>query len=343
MIDKLTLSADAILAITQPEKLFTKEEYSKEFLRLRKHWHPDVNDDPKANDVFIHIISLAEEAKTKILTDSWNGDATLHFNTSSKNYRLKYHKCRDFELGKMYIGSTTVAYVLDEANEDLFKNGVRAVKGIKYPKAKFKEEFAKLFPNIKFHDKTDIGHVVVMDKPKGSVLLQDLIDYMPPNTIDPKHVAWIVSSLYNIATFLDFVGISHNSILPTTVFVDPEKHSVSLLGGWWYSVNVGSKLKAIPTELTKVLPSEVFKEKTAKSSYDRLAVKGVAIGCLGDPTLVGSKLLVSKDIPKPLLNWIRTPSSGTAVEEYTGWDTALEKSFGKKKFIKFDFDITKIY
>jgi hypothetical protein len=87
----------------------------------------------------------------------------------------------------------------------------------------------------------------------------------------------------------------------------------------------------------------VFKEKKAKTSYDRLAIKGVGIGCLGDSTLIGSRLLMDKDIPKPFLTWLRSPSLANAIKEYEGWDKALESSFGKKKFIKLDVNINDVY
>lgn len=110
-----------------------------------------------------------------------------------------------------------------------------------------------------------------------------------------------------------------------------------------YATKAGNKLRAVPRELLKVLPNEIFDNKISKTKYDRLAVKGVAIGCLGDPTLVGSKLLTNKDLPKPFLNWIRMSSSMTAIEEYNGWDEAMIKSYGKRKFIEFKFNINDIY
>ena len=345
MIDVLKFSADKILAIIEPEDLFTLDGIKVEFMCLRKSWHPDYSDDPRANDVFDRINKLHKTAITRMENDSWNGPASLQFTTSNgKTFRFKYRSYRPFELGKMYIGTTTIIYVIDEANKDLYQAGVKAIKDIKYPKERFRKEFKNAFPSLILNEKTDIGYVVVMHKPKGSVLLQDLIEYFPDNKIDPKHVAWIVGALYNITTFLDFICVTHNAILPTTLFVDPKEHTVAVLGGWWYSVKVGDKIKAVPTELKKILPNEVFDKKIAKSSYDRTAVKGTAIGCLGDPSLVGSRLLLNKDIPKPMLNWLRAPSSdGPAYTEFAGWDETLIKSFGKRKFIKLDVDINDIY
>jgi hypothetical protein len=345
MTDPMDLSAEQLLAIdiSAPEKIFTLDKFEFEFRKLRRKWHPDVNASEQANEVFVHIMNLAETAKGRIATDSWNGRASLKFTTASgKTFRFQYRKFRAFELGRMYIGTHKVVYVIDGENEDLYRNGIRMIESIRYPNDKFKKEFSRFLPNIVLKEKTDVGYVVVMDKPEGAVLLQDLIDYMS-DPIDPKHVAWVTSSLYNTVTFLDHVGICHNSILPTTVFIDPKNHALFLLGGWWYATKKGDKLKAIPSELTKVLPSKVFDDKIASSTYDRQAVKCVAISCLGDSTLVGSRLLTNKEIPNAMLTWLRTPSGDDSVEEYEGWYKVLEKSFGKRKFVELNVDINEIY
>lgn len=346
-MDPMSLSAEQILGIDPktPEKLFTKEGFKVQFLRLRKKWHPDTSTLDNTDVVFAHLMDLAETAKGKIATNTWAGEAAIEFSThDNKTFRFRYKTMHEFELGKMYIGDKTLMYVLDADQEDLFDAGIKMIREIKYPNSKLEAEFKRFFPKIKLVDKkTSIGLVAVFEKPEGTVLLQDLIDYMPDSRIDPKHVAWITSSLYNVATFLDHVGICHNSILPTTVFVDPKNHAAFLLGGWWFATKTGDALKAIPRELLKVLPNKIFDDKTADTLYDRQAVKGVAVGCLGDPTLVGMSLLSRTDIPSSLVNWIRSPSGPDAVKEYSGWEKTLEKSFGKRKFIKLDIDINDIY
>jgi len=342
----LNFSAKEILQIetNKPEKLFSLDGFDLELKRLRGKWHPDTNSDPKATDVFVHLMALAETAKGRITTNSWNGQASLKYTTrSGKSFRFAYRSFRTFELGRMYIGSKYVLYVIDSTNKDLYNNGVKAMKNIKYENTKFEKEFKGLMPNIVRNDETDIGYVVVMNKPKGSVLLQDLIEFLPNKMLPPKHTTWVVSSLYNIAMFLNHSGITHNSILPSTVFVNPKEHTCMLLGGWWYSVKDDAKLKAMPSELIKILPSKLFVDKTANTCYDRQAVKAVAIGCLGDPTLGGSKLIFNKDIPNEIVRWIRTPSKSSALEEYSGWISTLERSYGKRKFTNFDYDISQLY
>lgn len=329
--------------VNNPEKLFSMDNIDIELKRLRKKWHPDFNDSPDAKDVFSHITQLNIAAKIRIKTDTWSGKATLLYTTSLGNtFKFKYKKCNEFELGKMYIGEQYVAYVISEKNQDLFNNGVKSINNINYPDAKMKSEFKKLMPSIKQTGKTNIGYVMIMPKPKNAVLLSDLLDFLPDNKIDPKHTAWITSSLYNIAMFLNHSGITHNSILPSTVFVDVDQHMCYLLGGWWYSVKADTKLIAMPSELTKTLPKEIISKKISSTIYDRQSIKALSVKCLGDKA-GGSKLLFDKNIPKPFLNWVRTPSITSALDEYAGWIKALESSYGERKFVKFETDITNIY
>lgn len=344
-MDPTTLTAEQILRIKEPEKLFNKDDFKVQLLRLRKRWHPDVSSLERAEAVFKHISILATSAKNKIAENRWVGEAEISFSThADKTFRFRYKTVREFELGKMYIGQIVVMFVFNNGNDDLFRNGVSAIRGIKYPNAKMREEFSRLFPDIILAaEKTSIGSVLVVKKPEGAVLLQDLIDYLPEGRIDPKHVAWITSSLYNIVTFLDHMQTCHNSIIPSSIFIDPKNHAVFLLGGWWYSTVSGSDLKALPGELLRALPSKVVKKKKAHSVYDRQAVKSVAIACLGDPTLTGMSLLSKKDIPAPMLNWIRSPSMNDAISEYAGWEKILEKSFGKRKFVEFAINIDDMY
>lgn len=345
MPDYLKLTAEEILQIDlqNPEKIFSLDNFTKEFFRIRKQWHPDYNVNPKAKDVFQHLMLMSETAKKRIASNTWNGNASLQYTTTAgKTFRFKYTSMREFELGKMYIGKQHVIYVIESKNKDLYDNGVKAIRGIKYSAKKFENQFKSLFPKIIQSGETDIGSVLVIDKPKDFVLLQDLLDFLPDNTLPPKHTAWVLSSMYNIAMFLNHLGITHNSIMASTIFVDPSNHSCMLLGGWWYSVKQNTKLKAIPSELIKILPKKLFTDKKAKPCYDSQAIKAVAINCLGDSTLGGSKLLFNHDIPKQIVNWIRTPASDSALKEYEGWVNALENSYGERKFIKFTTDISQI-
>lgn len=346
MNNLLNLTAEQILSIPvdNPEHIFSINEFKSQKMKIRSKWAPDRNRHTKATQVFQHLQKMFKVAETKIENNEWGGNSTILFTAySGKQYELKYYKMHKFELGKMYIAKETIMYVVDEKYGDLFKNAIKRMDGIKYIDGRIANEFQRLMPELKLHTKADIGFVLVIKKPPGAILMQDFIDHIQNNKIPPRHVAWIVNSLYNISVFFEMQGLCHNALMSTTLFIDPQNHAIFPLGGWWYSSVEGDRLKSIPSKLVPILPPTIFKEKKSHTEYDRDAIKALAIQCLGDDTLVGSKLLSDKDIPNRITNWLRMPSIGTALMEYKEWEDILFKSFGKRKFIKCNLTFDHIY
>jgi hypothetical protein len=339
------LTADDILRVNARSihTIVDYDTHAYQFKKLRSIWHPDRNNDPLAGDVMRHLNMLVIEAEQQVADGTWHGHARITFTAKSTGtfYSFKYIMCEPFELGTTYISSNYVAYVFDSANADLAKDGVAMLNSITYPKAVMETEFKPSFPEVEGSYDADIGYVVVLKKQPSTVRLHELVAHQG-GAIDPKHVAWMVSCMINITTFLDFVGITHNSILPSTIFVDVERHSCMLVGGWWYSARTDTKLKAMPSIVANSLPSAIMKSKIADTKVDRQSVKRTMLYALGDPTMSGSRLYANTDIPKPMLGWLRSPCSDTAIKDYQSWDNQLNLSFGKRKFIKFDSDISSI-
>lgn len=342
----MTLTAEQILAIPKdtPEKLFSQSNFRAEYKRFMKIWHPDRNDNPKADQVCARLGQLFAAAEDKNFDNNWVLDGELAFVAADKKYKLKYLKMHTTDVGKMYIGHKNIAYVFDKLNNDLFISSHRLIDSIKFPNTKFKDEFDRFLPSGSYRKfNADIGPVLLIDKTPDVVSLRDLIDFMPDKKLHPKHVAWIISSTINILAFLEHAKICHNAITTESVFVSPKYHSIVLLGGWWFSTRTHDKLVAIPNKLRNVIPKEVLVDKQSNTLYDLYGLKAMAIECLGDPSLIGSKLLMNKDIPKPLIHWLRTPPANSAKKEYAVWSNVLKESFGERKFFKFATDITNIY
>lgn len=346
MKDIIDFTATEILAIKveQPEKLFTVDNLTTEKRRLATKWHPDKCKLDQADQVFAHIQNLFKSAEDHIEKNCWNGPATLQYTTKDgSTFKLKYRRVMELEVGKMYIGMKHLAYVITPDYEDLFRNGIKMINNIKYPKPKFEEQFKRQMPNVIKASETNIGFVVVMEKTDELVLLKDLLDYLPNNKLDPRHVAWIMSTLCNIACFLELNDIAHGAISPSTFWVSPKHHSGVLLGGWWYARPAGEKLLALPAESINILPKEVFVDKVGKTTYDRKLIKALGLECLGDKSHSGSTLLRDSSIPSTVLNWLRGANQPTAVDEYSKWGKARDDGFGPRKFVDLIVDINQIY
>jgi hypothetical protein len=340
-----TLTAEYILKIPKdkPEKLFTYDSYIRESKVLLKIWHPDVCDHTDADKVTAHINVLVKVAKEKIAKNNWSINAVFEFISDGTTYRMKYKKHHSFELGDMYIGDTKVIYIIKDEYKKLSDNAINIIANLRYASDKMKQEFQKYVPHYLTYYTANCGQVIVINKTKDLLLLHDVIEHYENHIIPKKHAMWVISSLYNISAFLEFNKITHNAISPMTVFISPEFHSVTLLGGWWYTRKNGEKLLGIPGSLMSLFPKSVIESKLAESKCDRLLIKGTAIKCLGDDTMTGSKLLSSKELPSALVHWLRQPSNKTAVDEYKAWMQILIDTMGPRKFIDLQLTVNDIY
>lgn len=346
MIDIKKLTSGDILSIPNdaPEKLYTITNIKYEYRVLAAGWHPDRNSNKQAEEVFKHIKLLYELAEERIEKGLWNGPSEISF-TSKDNttYRFKYRCIHELEIGKMYIGKTKLLYVIDPDFEDLFRNGIKMIGQIKYPAPKYEEQFKRQMPNIIKSVVADIGLCVIMEKTEDLVLLRDLLDYLPEHKLPIVHVAWILSTLCNLACFLEMNNIAHGAISSDTFWITPKFHSGVLLGGWFFSQFDGEQLLALPQESLSILPSNIFVDKKAKSEYDRTLIKTIGLEMLGDTSKTGSMLLKDKTVPNQILSWLRGPTAKNAIEEYKRWGKVRDDSLGPRKFVELDVDISKIY
>jgi len=348
-MDITLLTAIDILAIPleRPDKLFKQDDVVGQYRAFVSKWHPDRNGDSElSNKVFCHLKELKEKALEQIGENTWKGAGIVMFLSEEKKlFKIHYSIMHEFELGKMYIGHTKIIYVIDKQHEELFHNALIKIKTIHYPNSKFKEEFPKFMPAVhKILWHTSIGHVLVLDKTKDVVLLKDLLEFLPDKKIPPKHVAWMCNSVLNSMCFLNHIELNLNGISSSTIFISPQYHSTCLFGGWWYATKTNSKLVALPTDVLNVLTSKnLMKDKISTSENNLIALRALALECLGDRTKTGSMLLKDPTVPKEFLNWLRSPPAETPIKDYLLLEDALFQAYGKRTFVNFDIDVTKIY
>lgn len=321
----LSLSADQILAILEPEQLFTSEaNVRKEFKALAFTWHPDRNASPQATEVFAQITALHELALIHLKQGKWTIPGQMRLvDTAGVKYILRFRTRHRFELGEMLISDTVVIYILDKGNYDLFQNAGRQISNFKFANTKMETEMLKYLPVIKKTFRTQDGRdVMVVEKTPDMLLLRDVVNHFK-GKLDPKHTAWVISRLYNLTCYLEYAGISNNDISLDTCFISPLNHGTALYGGWWYSSRHGSKLTAVPARTYGLIPKGVKDSKLSQIKVDLELVRAV-----------GRELGAGvSGTPQPMVNWFKTASPGNAVTDYTLWrDKVLLDSFGKPKF-----------
>lgn len=349
-ISKLTASTILAIPITAPEKLYTGDPdvARQEWQKLSKQWHPDRKGD-KTGKVMAQINALYQMAVSKLNLGIWVNEGTVRITTKSDQiYEIKFRRRHEFELGEMYVGDKTVVFAITEDGYDLADDALARIKGFKYANDAMKLEFARYLPVIKAQNETVDRRIIVLNKTPDQLLLRDVLDHFKgdsgfPGKIDPKHVAWILSRLYNLFCYLRYSNVSHNDISPDTVFISPEHHSAALLGGWWYAGGVGERLKAVPSRTLMYAPMDLTDKKRGDATIDSELIRATGRELLGDIT-GGGRLSADPDVPRPLLNWLRGTGTSNAVEEYQTWQKqVLIDSFGQRHFTELKLTAEEIY
>lgn len=335
MIFDASISADSILAIPkdEPERLFSgalgiKDEYRQ----LAKLWHPDHNPgDPRAPAVFSHLNLLHEAGQEKLRRGSWSPPGQLLVtDVDGKYWRLNYYKRRPFELGEIFYGRRAVGFLLAAGNADRARAAAAVIRGNSFSNDAMRAEMEKYLPSITSTVMVNDGRVlVVMPKTADVYLLDDLRKALG-GSVDPRHVAWILSSLFNIACYLEYAGTVHNAFLGDTIFVSPQYHSTALLGGWWYAAKLGSPITHLPTAVHRIAPPAVLRAKKADHQLDRIAIRAVGRELLGDAT----GMSLAGRAPDPMLTFLRSPPHDSALKDYGAWRAVLESSFGPRRFVE---------
>jgi hypothetical protein len=339
-----TLTSDDILSIPvlEPERLFgTPDAVHDVYRALARRWHPDVPGG--SSDVFAHIGSLLERAKHLVDAGIWHTPGLYEFAANGKQYRVRYLRVYDFELGRVLLGKTRITYLIGKDFADLAASARKVIEGLKMPSHPDADQSMRRYlPKIAAYH--DIGSDVILsiEKPADLIRLRDLLDHLG-GKIEAKHVAWIMSRMLNHASYLEWAKLSHNDLSLDSLFVCPKDHIVCLLGGWWYATSVGTSLKGalLPARTITYGPSELISKKLASARTDGELARLTARELLGDAS--GTRLALDRDLPKPMVDWLRM-SGTSAITDYAQWrEKILPASFGPRKFVRMDVDAKDVY
>ena len=337
--DFATLTAAALLAIPEdsPGRLFagSADDVKRDYRRLAMAWHPDRNRDPMAHAVFQHIRRLYDKTACP-------GPVTLAA-ADGKTYELNYLRSHPFELGTMYVANTVVAFVVDRDHADLVRRARRTIEGLRYADDGMRRQIAGHLPACPCAGafETDRAYVIVMRKPPDLLLLRDVLDHVG-GRLDPRHAAWVVSSLLNVCCYLQYAGLTHNALSLDTCFMSPPRHGVAVLGGWWYAAEAGERMAAAPAATIAWAAHDLMDTGRADVRTDLELVRAIGRELLGD--IGGMRLARESAAPRAMIDWLRLPASDDPIEEYRTWRTqVLHDSFGARRFVELPLTQSDIY
>ena len=341
-----SLSAEMLLAIppAEPERVFSgdPETARQEFRTLASIWHPDRCPRPEATKVFQHLSRLYDAALGKLRDGIWQTPGRLWLRaTDGAEFHVRYHREREFELGRLFVGDGIVTTLVDRAHADLFRNALAVIGRLPCADAGMAAEVGRYLPEIVRCFETGAGPVLVVRKTPDLLLLRDVLDHCG-GRMDARHVAWVLSALLSLACYLDYAGIAHNAISTETYYISPQAHGGALLGGWWYAVRRGEALRAAPAATIQYAPFDVIKRRRGDCRTDLELIRALGRELLGDIT--GLRLARDKAAPPPMIDWLRLPAGACALDDYQTWQRqVLPESFGERRFVKLDLTRQDLY
>ena len=333
------IAGTRVLAALVPEEIFSgPDAVEKEYKAFAKRFHPDLKTSESNEKTFKNLNELHAKAKQKIKIGLWEIPGQLDLEASDHTkYRIRYVK--DFTSGVAtgYVGKRIVAYVFDQKYSDVADAAIRTVSSFTFPSDEVKKGMLHYLPVLKKHFKTTDGRtVLIYSKNEDQLRLKDVLDFYH-GKIDPKHVAWIMSRLCNFVCWLQkcnkIGGITHNDLSVENIFICPEMHTITVIGGWEHSVPSGSRMARVQTGRTvAVMPQSVKNSKIADIKTDLVLIRNLGLELLGDAT--GMSFIKDTTVPASFSSWLREAPTGDPVKEYKRWDKVLKASFGPRTFVK---------
>lgn len=201
------------------------------------------------------------------------------------NYMTKYE-----ENGyRGYLARENVIFVFDDAESA--RNYLNGLGRLSFPEADNK--LRRCFPSIK----TQLG---LKDGREVIVFVRNP-NFYPAEMFSPwpsEHLAWVISRMENICCELEFSGITHGDITPSSVWINPVSHEGMLFGDW-----------------RKVHPRN--------GNEDLISLRRTAI-----------ELAKNAHEPLGLYEFLNSEPSDSAFEDFSRWDLVIQEDFGGHRFIK---------
>lgn len=339
-----TLTAEQILNAKYPGDIFScdMDKLKAEYRSLVRIWHPDSHEDKDlATSVMIKLNKLYELGQQMLKDGTWKTSSYVELITlDGKLVRIRPQYEGYFELGKFYVSRTHVIYLVDRMHRRFYDNYRQRVRDLRFADTRMESEFKRFLPNIVDRFETEEFLGVVVSKPEDVIPLRLVLNYFK-GQIPDRHMAWILSSLYNLACFLYFNKLAHNGITVDNYFISPQDHNGVLLGGWWYTVPFGEKLIGAPKEVFDVMSMRVKTEKKATYETDLDSIRQIGRVLLGDP--LGTSLLRHTTLPQPVAEWLVGGSKADPFKEYELWGQTLKKGWGKREFVEMRVSLEDVY
>ncbi|MGN0606812.1 MAG: hypothetical protein ACI4JM_09850 [Oscillospiraceae bacterium] len=303
------------------------KEADKLYISLMKKYHPDVSDNPKAEEISAVITSLYNRIKK---SPKWKYDSFC-----PENFDLPYIKCYRREDGIMYYCGDSVVYRIksDAWQNNIFKISEREYRlnAEKDVNSAILKQSISALPEITDYFKMANGDLFIKAKLENDEFpLDELLDFYG-NDIDSRHCAWIISRIIGLCCFAHIGGNVLNCICTDNFMVSPSQHSLRLTGGWWFINRYGEKMNGVQSEVYENMPVSSKTDKLARYTTDLECIKAIC------------RKIFPKNSPNPMLEYAESVCRQDIFAEFESWENVINKSFGGRYFTKMKLCSSDIY
>lgn len=225
------MTAEQILRTRDGAALFGAD-YKKGFESLVKTWHPDRNKDPKAADVFKHILAV-RDGKLPALEEI------------------------AIPRGKIRVNDDTIEFLSVGDGERI----LAAVNSTSNP------NFRKRVPCSVSHT----ADAVTFQRPVDTIMLPTLMKGYPSG-LPTFHVAWIASRLYeHVMMQAATLRLLHGGLYTDAILVSITDHGIMPLD-WRFNAPLGAKMRALPGPVASLAETPIADISTDLKAVNRVAL-----------------------------------------------------------------------
>lgn len=324
-------SIEIIKRATKYSDIFNNDEKvaKHEYREYCKLYHPDTNNSREAQEVFSIITRLYNNKHCNNVRGTVDEDIEFINIKTNKGFVLSNPVIIKTGISMIYHTATKIAIIYHKSYKDFFDNYIKNIKNLQYKDVNMQSEFKRYFPTIlnTFEMKDDML-CILLDKTPDVLNLGKIVEaYKKQGELFPeKHAAWILNRLYNIVCYINYYNKAFNGLNLENIWISPEMHSVLILGGWEYTVKQGEKMIGCPKDVYKILPLKIKDTKQSNITTDLECIKEI-----GRILYKGHTNL--EHINKFLNSGIK---EGNPTTEWNEYGKAIDKQFGKRKFIIWD-------
>jgi hypothetical protein len=334
-MDLLTVTAEVLLALP-PEQVMRSfgrgPAGETQWRRVLHRWHPDRNPDPQASPVFAHLQAARQAWRTRGQPHQVNWSTT-----DGRRLEFRYLRVTPTAVGAAYQGRAWLADTVALDQADLVAPAQARLRAWRFASPAMASQMKPALPDPARCYTTPTATVLVRPRPPGLIRLTEVRAHFG-GALDPRHVAWIGSALWNFACYLQYAQVAHHDLTLDSVWIHPEDHRIAVLDPWLYAADVGAPLRALPARSLELLPRAYIEQRMATGDADPWLIRALLRELLGDPT----GMRWPTDVPTPMAAFVRLPAIGSAVAQYAAWKQALVASFGSPRYTRLDLAVTDI-